>query len=110
MTAFYEESAGPAEEFPAFCVIEPSYFRPGANDDHPPHNVLGGEALIANVYNALRANSLLWASTLLVVFFYEHGGFYDHVDPPATMPPDHHQEEYTFARLGLRVPAILASP
>jgi hypothetical protein len=25
-------------------------------------------------------------------------------------PPDHHQEEYTFDRLGVRVPAILVSP
>ena len=110
MTEFYRDSAGPAEAFPAVCFIEPSYFHPGANDDHPPHDVLAGEALIANVYNALRANPRLWASTLLVVFFDEHGGFYDHVEPPAAIPPDHHQEEYTFDRLGVRVPAILASP
>jgi phospholipase C len=62
------------------------------------------------VYNALRANEALWSKSLLVVLYDEHGGFYDHVVPPAAVPPDHHQEEYTFAQLGLRVPAILVSP
>jgi phospholipase C len=97
-------------KFPAFVLIEPAYLDPGANDDHPSHDVLAGEALIAEVYNALRGNAPLWQETLLVVLFDEHGGFYDHVSPPAAVPPDHHQEEYTFDRLGVRVPAILVSP
>ena len=96
--------------FPAFAFIEPAYMEPGANDDHPSHDVLAGEALIASVYNALRANEPLWNTTLLVILFDEHGGFYDHVAPPAAIPPDHHQEEYAFDRLGVRVPALLVSP
>jgi phospholipase C len=111
MTEFYKDIAGhPAKKFPDFAWIEPAYLQPGANDDHRPHDVLEGEALIASVYNALRANDELWKSTLLIVVFDEHGGFYDHVPPPATVPPDHHQEEYTFDRLGVRVPVILVSP
>src|ERR1700682_1766585 len=82
----------------------------GANDDHPCHNVLDGERLIAEVYNAIRANEELWRSSLLVVLYDEHGGYYDHVSPPPTVPPDHHQEEFAFNRLGGRVPAILVSP
>lgn len=39
-----------------------------------------------------------------------NGGFYDHVSPPTADPPDHHQEEYTFDRYGIRVPAVLVSP
>ena len=46
----------------------------------------------------------------LVVLYDEHGGFYDHVVPPAAVPPDHHVEEYNFTQLGVRVPAILVSP
>jgi len=69
--------------------------------------VLESEVLIASVYNALHQ---LWKSTLLVVVFDEHGGFYDHVPPPATVPPDHHREEYSFDRFGVRVPVILVSP
>ncbi|HKW92501.1 MAG TPA: alkaline phosphatase family protein [Methylomirabilota bacterium] len=38
------------------------------------------------------------------------GGFADHVLPPPAIPPDVHQEEYTFDRLGVRVPAALVSP
>jgi phospholipase C len=72
--------------------------------------VAEGDRLIASVYNAVRANEELWASTLLIVLFDEHGGFYDHVTPPAAVPPDHHVEEYSFDQLGLRVPAILVSP
>jgi phospholipase C len=96
--------------FPAFAFIEPAYLEPGANDDHPSHDVLSGEALIASVYNALRANEPLWNTTLLVILFDEHGGFYDHVMPPKALPPDRHQEEYRFDRLGVRVPALLVSP
>ncbi|MGH7933089.1 MAG: alkaline phosphatase family protein, partial [Candidatus Binataceae bacterium] len=70
--------------------------------------------LIAEVYNALRANEPLWMNSLLVVLYDEHGGIYDHVIPPAGPPhaiaPDHHTEEFTFDRFGVRVPAILVSP
>lgn len=69
-----------------------------------------GEDLVRRVYNALRANEELWKSSLLVVLFYEHGGFYDHVPPPSTIPPDHHLEEWSFDKLGVRIPAILVSP
>jgi len=68
------------------------------------------QKLIADVYNSIRANESLWQSTLLIVFYDEHGGFYDHVEPPAAVPPDDHTEDYTFERLGVRVPAILISP
>jgi phospholipase C len=110
MTEFFADAAGDPANFPAFSWIEPSYLNPGANDDHPPHDVLAGEPLIANVYNQLRRNEALWNSTLLVVLFDEHGGFYDHVSPPPAVPPDLYTEEYSFDRLGLRVPCILASP
>jgi phospholipase C len=45
-----------------------------------------------------------------VILYDEHGGFADHVSPPRAEPPDEHQEEYTFDRLGVRVPAVLVSP
>jgi phospholipase C len=98
------------DEFPDFALIEPKYAGQDQNDDHPPHNIMKGEKLIADVYNAIRSNEGLWNSTLLVILFDEHGGFYDHVSPPPAVPPDEHQEEYTFDRLGVRVPAVLVSP
>jgi phospholipase C len=111
MLQFYQDVARHSTiPFPSYCFIEPNYYEPGANDDHPTHDVAAGDRLIANVYNALRANAELWSKTLLVVLYDEHGGFFDHVVPPTAAPPDHHQEEYKFNQLGLRVPAILVSP
>ncbi len=110
MDEFYEQAAGPAASFPEYAFIEPGYFGAEENDQHPPADVRKGEALITNVYNALRGNEDLWNSTLLVIVYDEHGGFYDHVAPPATVAPDDHTTEYAFDELGVRVPAILVSP
>ncbi len=110
MQRFYEDVAQPERDFPSYVFIEPTYNPPGANDDHPCHSLLEGERLIAEVYNAVRANEALWQCSLLIVVYDEHGGYYDHVSPPKAVPPDHHQEEFTFDLLGVRVPAVLVSP
>jgi hypothetical protein len=98
-----------AAAFPDFTFIEPRYLWPGTDDDHPPHAIADGERLIAKVYNTIRGSDL-WKSTLLVVTYDEHGGFYDHVTPGPARPPDAHREEYTFDQYGVRVPALLISP
>jgi phospholipase C len=110
MDWFAEHAAGAADEFPDFAFIEPDYLWPTTNDDHPPHDVLNGQRLLADVYNAIRAREDLWQSTVLVITYDEHGGFYDHADPPAAIPPDANVQEYTFDRMGVRVPAIVVSP
>lgn len=114
LSRFFSDAAGPAHGFPAFAFLEPHYFHlpleQPQDDDHPPHSALAAQALLAKIYNAVRANGALWSSTLLVVLYDEHGGFYDHVEPPAAVPPDEHRDEYTFDRLGVRVPAVLISP
>jgi phospholipase C len=117
---FYEDARGHPDNFPQFSLIEPDYFGFEQNDDHPPHDIMRAEKLIADVYNALRRNEALWRSTLLVVFYDEHGGFYDHVEPPAAPRPDDYvamveykdgiTREFKFDSYGLRVPAILVSP
>lgn len=109
MIEFYSDLKE-STDFPSFVWIEPSYLPPRANDYHPPHDVFDGEELVASVYNALRANEELWNSSLLLLLFDEHGGFYDHVPPASAIPPDHHQDQWTFDMLGVRVPAILVSP
>ena len=110
MDDFYDDVTGPAEDFPEYVFIEPSYFGKTENDQHPPSDIAPGDQLIANVYNAIRGNEELWKSTLLIVTYDEHGGFFDHVPPPATVAPDDNTDEYSFTRLGVRVPAILVSP
>jgi phospholipase C len=104
------EGARNEKTFPEFAFLEPKYFGAAENDDHPPHNIMKGEKFIGDVYNAVRSNPDLWNSSLLVIFFDEHGGFYDHVYPPGAVAPDDHQQEYTFDQLGVRVPALLISP
>jgi phospholipase C len=98
---------------PNYAFIEPRYFDflwLKANDQHPPHSVLPGEHLLADVYERLRA-SPLWNKTVLVVTWDEHGGTYDHVLPPPTVNPDGKSTpEFAFDRLGPRVPAIVVSP
>ena len=85
---FYEDAGGLETEFPEYCLIEPDFMGYGQNDAHPPHDIMRSEKLIADVYNAIRANEDLWASTLLVLMFDEHGGFYDHAVPPPAVAPD----------------------
>jgi phospholipase C len=107
---FEHHAAGKEMDFPDFTRIEPRYVGFAPNDDHPPHDPNNSQRLIARVYNALRANPALWKTTLLVILYDEHGGFADHVPPPVGIPPDAHHDEYTFDRLGVRVPAVLVSP
>ncbi|WP_437683147.1 alkaline phosphatase family protein [Sorangium sp. So ce131] len=99
---FFEDAA--AGVLPAFSIIDPQFFGATANDDHPDHDVQLGQVLLASVYNAL-ARSPQWGQCLLVVTYDEHGGFFDHVPPPATTDDDPR-----FAQLGFRVPSIVAGP
>jgi phospholipase C len=108
MERFFEDVKGPVDDFPEYCLIEPTYFLTNSNDDHPPHSTMHAQCLTADVYNALRT-SKLWDSLLFVVMYDEHGGFFDHVEPPPT-DADKFTAEYKFDRLGVRVPAMLVSP
>ncbi|WP_283150114.1 alkaline phosphatase family protein [Silvimonas soli] len=113
MADFATACQGSEAAFPAYAFIEPRYFKSSngpENDQHPPANANDGELLIAQVYNAIRANADLWNSTLLVITWDEHGGFYDHVMPPATIAPDNHTDHFNFQQLGVRVPTLLVSP
>jgi phospholipase C len=110
MPTLFQNCQGNADNFPAFTLVEPAYFGGGQNDQHPATDVQAGDALLAQIYNAIRANQALWESTLLICLHDEHGGFYDHELPPAAVPPDDHREEYTFDQFGVRVPAVLVSP
>jgi phospholipase C len=76
-----------------------------SNDDHPPSDVRAGQAFVLEIYEALR-HSTDWEDTLLVIVYDEHGGFYDHVAPPA-LPFD---DGSGYATYGLRVPALLVGP
>jgi len=114
---------------PNYAFIEPNLWH-GHNDMHPPisallhglpfdppSSLIGGEALLATVYDAIRTSSSPGGSnylnTLMMITFDEAGGTYDHVAPPPAPPPDRTapigQMGFTFNRLGQRVPAIAIS-
>jgi phospholipase C len=76
---------------------------PHSNDDHPPSDILAGQQLVFDVYDAL-LKSPAWQDTVLVVTYDEHGGFYDHVRPPAVA------DTSDYATLGVRVPALVVGP
>ncbi len=109
----------------SYIFIEPSYgnilpLTPGdytcGNSQHPLDDVTRGEKLIKKVYETIRS-SPHWKESLLLVTYDEHGGFYDHVGPPAIVSPgdrvtddDNNHHNFDFAQLGVRVPAIAISP
>ena len=141
---------------PAFSFIEPRYSRthaptqlppnsnhPGPGDyginphsdpSDPPIDAAGGELLLMQVYNLLRASNY-WDSTLLVITYDEHGGVFDHVAPTTATPPgtvnigtppmtipaagissglisskDKAAIGFGYTLYGCRVPAIIVSP
>jgi phospholipase C len=99
---FFEDAA--TGLLPPFSIVDPQFFGPGANDDHPDHDVQLGQVLMASIYNAL-AQSPHWERCLFVITYDEHGGFFDHVPPPTTVDDD-----AQFVQLGFRVPGIVAGP
>jgi phospholipase C len=96
--------------FPSLSDITAADFSHG-NSQHPRGGVAPGERLIKKVYEAIR-NSPHWNSSMLIITYDEHGGFYDHVAPPAAEPTGstgkHHG--FKFDQLGPRVPAVVVSP
>jgi phospholipase C len=108
VASFLEDAA--AGTLPAVSWIDPAFtnFNPlgfPVNDDHPPADVKDGQDLVLAIYDAL-ASSPLWERSLLVVVYDEHGGFFDHVTPPAA----HDDDPKMFGAYGVRVPGIIVSP
>jgi phospholipase C len=103
-----------------YTFIEPNYgdivsgtYEYGTSQ-HPMDSVAGGEGLIATVYEAIR-NSPLWESSMLIITYDEHGGFYDYFPPGLAQPPDDNGTKYNkygfnFTQYGVRVPAVVVSP
>jgi len=105
----------------SYVFIEPDYhaftgkFR-GGTSQHPNDDMTRGERLLKEVYESIRS-SQHWEKSLLIVTYDEHGGFYDHVVPPATVhpgdsisSPGNNHNNFDFRQLGVRVPTIVISP
>jgi phospholipase C len=98
------------EPMPSVIFIEPEYGdgpHNAPNDDHPPTGVAKGQAFLADIYNTLISNPVRWAKTMMLVYYDEHGGFFDHV-PPLPIPTS--AGGFPYATSGVRVPAFIVSP
>jgi len=127
--------AARAGKLPAVTIVDPDF---GACSEENPQDIQVGEGFAAKVINAVMAGRG-WPKTLLIWLYDEHGGYFDHVSPPAAVEPDdipgHSILERnpflrfllsftgyankmkaaddgptTYSRLGFRVPAVIVSP
>jgi phospholipase C len=128
---WYAASSG---TLPSVTFIDPDF--PG-NSEENPQDIQIGEEFAARVINAVMKGKG-WPHTLLIWLYDEHGGYYDHVPPPAAPAPDDvpamsPYQRYpvlrllsrtslgrkvtaadagpqTYTQLGFRVPAVVLSP
>lgn len=107
------------DKLPHYSFVEPKHFLKHSNSQHPGNNVNdttdfdAGEELIRTIYNALVAKPDVFARTLLLITYDEHGGYFDHVAPPqdSTFKDGEINESgFAFDMLGVRVPAVIVSP
>jgi phospholipase C len=103
-----------AGTLPQFSFIDPDY---NSQSQENPQNMVVGEALMAQVVQALGSGPG-WDKSILILTYDEHGGYYDHVPPPVALAPDSippvvNPGEGTydgFWRYGFRVPGLIVSP
>jgi phospholipase C len=85
-------------------------------DEEDPQDMAYGEYWASQIIKAV-LSSPAWPRTLLIYTYDEHGGYYDHVPPPAAIAPDSIPPELGpgdvpggYDIYGPRVPAVVVSP
>jgi phospholipase C len=108
---FYTDAAQGA--LPQFSFLEPDY---NVSSEENPQDIQFGDQFIGGIVNALMAGPQ-WQKSMLIWTYDEWGGWYDHVPPPAAIPPDDvpptltpNQAPARFDQYGFRVPAGVVSP
>jgi phospholipase C len=85
---------------------------PSLQSEHPGFgSIAAGENYVSRQLRAVLGNSKLWARTVFLCCYDEHGGFFDHVPPPT--PPPGTSDEFVAGLpigLGFRVPMVVCSP
>jgi phospholipase C len=79
---FFADAA--AGTLPDFCIVDPDYVQ---YSEENPQDIRKGESFAAEVIHQVMYGKA-WADTLLIWTYDENGGYYDHVAPPAAVPPD----------------------
>jgi phospholipase C len=112
VSQFFTDAA--AGTLPFFSLVDPNFDK---GSEENPQDVRVGEAFASQVVNAVM-HGPAWDKTMLVWCYDEGGGYYDHVPPPAAVPPDSVPPQTQvppdqpggFDRYGIRVPAVVVSP
>jgi phospholipase C len=127
-------AAAQAGSLPSVSIVDPDF---SSTSEETPQDIQHGEAFAAQIVSAVLAGPA-WPHTLLIWLYDEHGGYYDHVPPPAAVAPDDVParglyEKFpllrpfrntalgrkvtaadtgprTYTQLGFRVPAVVVSP
>jgi phospholipase C len=121
---YYTDLAGGT--LPQVAFVDPLFVasKNVQSDEHPPANVQVGQKFTHDIIQGLMDSSS-WSSSALFLTYDEHGGYFDHVPPPAAPLPSpdpsnpgqdlhppmpSHQPYGTFDRYGFRVPVAVVSP
>lgn len=98
---------------PQVCFVSPGN---KTYTEESPADVRLGEAYSASIINAVMSGKN-WEKTAMFFVYDEHGGYYDHVPPPAAIPPDDiaprvdpEDMPAAFDHYGPRVPGHVISP
>ena len=73
-----------AGTLPSFSIVDPDF---DTYSEENPQDIRKGESFAAEVINRVM-HGRGWPRTLLIWVYDEHGGYHDHVPPPAAVPPD----------------------
>jgi phospholipase C len=110
---FYTDAA--AGMLPSVSFVDPAF--DGDESEENNSDIQIGESFVSRVVNAVM-HGAGWSKSLLIWLYDEHGGYYDHVPPPAAIPPDDIPPDIhvppdqpgAYDRYGFRVPAVIVSP
>jgi phospholipase C len=89
-----------AGTLPAVSLVDPDF---GQYSEENPQDIAKGESFAAEVINRVM-HGPGWPNTVLIWLYDEHGGYYDHVPPPAAVAPGRRARAQLPAR-----PAVLAA-
>ena len=71
-------------ELPQVSFVDPNFGTVSTaleDDEHPPTDIQRGQYHVSNIVNAVR-NGPHWKDSVIFILYDEHGGFYDHAQPP----------------------------
>jgi phospholipase C len=103
-----------AGKLPSISFVDPNF---SIQSEEDPQDIRQGERFAAAIINAAM-HGPAWSKTLLIWTYDEHGGYYDHVPPPAAVKPDNIPPKIqvppnlpgAYDRYGFRVPTVIVSP